>query len=50
MGAWAVVFPQDFLDERAFYTLKKVEHRAEKDDMRAQVVHRGVGSWPVDDR
>jgi hypothetical protein len=35
MEAWAAAFPQDILDERAFYEQKKADRRAEKEAIRA---------------
>jgi hypothetical protein len=35
MEAWAAVFPQDVLDECAFYAQKKSGRKAEKDGIRA---------------
>ncbi|KAK1693735.1 hypothetical protein QYE76_010432 [Lolium multiflorum] len=33
MEAWAAAFPQDVIDERAFYAQKKAERRAKKEDI-----------------
>jgi hypothetical protein len=36
LEAWAAAFPQDVLDERAFYAQKKAKRRAEKDGIRVR--------------
>jgi hypothetical protein len=33
MEAWVAAFPQDVIDERAFYAQKKAERRVEKEDI-----------------
>jgi hypothetical protein len=33
MKAWVAAFPQDVIDERAFYAQKKAERRVEKEDI-----------------
>jgi hypothetical protein len=35
-GRGLLPFPQDVVDQHAFYAQKKAKHRAEKDDMRAR--------------